>query len=159
MGLYFYHHTSVSDEKLFKKLILLPWYSSTCHLFFSPFSSDLNMELRNISQNFCQPHMTIWWCNIISSPWSICAKAETMQIYHIYGIMTIFPKTQQFFFIACAGLQVITASFKQYFPNLMISRVNARKCCKELLKIRIIYTKTPSHFILLAKREYGSHIS
>lgn len=79
-----------------------------------------------------------------------------MQICHICGIMTIFPKTEQFF-TACAGLQVITASFKQYFLNLMISRVNARKCCKELLKIRVIDAKTPSHFILFTKREYGSH--
>jgi len=81
-----------------------------------------------------------------------------MQICHSYGIMTVFPKTEPFF-TACAGLHVITASFKQYFPNLMISRVNVRKRCKELLKVRVIYTKTPSHFILFIKTEYGSHIN
>lgn len=150
MALFFWHRTSVLGEKLFKKLNLLPWYTSTCHLFLSPFSFPLNMELRNRTQNSCQMHMTMWWCNIISSPRSICAKAETMQICHIYGIMTVFPKMNQFF-TACAGLQVITTCLKQYFPKLMISRVNARKCCKELLKISVIYTKTPSHFILFTR--------
>lgn len=56
--------------------------------------------------------------------------------------MTIFPKAVQFF-TACVGFQVITTYLKQYFLNLMISRVSARKYCKELLKMRVIYTKSP----------------
>lgn len=54
-----------------------------------------------------------------------------MQISCIYGIVTIFPKTKQYF-SACARLYVITTSFKQYFPNLMISRVNMSECFKGL---------------------------
>lgn len=101
---------SVSDEKLFKKLNLIPWYSSTCHLFLSPFSSRLNMALRNGSQNSCQLHITMWWCNIISFPWSICAKAETMQICHIYGIMTIFPKQSNFLLLVLGSKSLLHLS-------------------------------------------------
>lgn len=142
-------------KNYFKKSNILPWYSSACQLFLSSFCSHLILELRNSSQNSGQLHMIIWWCNKISSPWSICAKTEAMQICCIYRIMTIFPKTVQFF-IAFAGLQVITASFKQYFLNLMISRVNARKYCKELLKMRVIYTKTP-FFSVYKERIWQSH--
>lgn len=139
-----------------KKWNILFWCSSTCHLFLSPFCSHLILELRKSSQNSGQLHMVMWWCNIISSSWSICAKTETMQICCIYRIMTIFPKAVQFF-IASAGFQVITTSLKQYFLYLMISRVSARKCCKELLKMRVIYTKS-SLFFLFTTREGGSHI-
>lgn len=80
-----------------------------------------------------------------------------MQICCIYKIMTIFPKAVQFF-TACAGFQVITTSFKLYFLNLMISRVNARKCCKELLKMRVICTKGPFFFFSVYKeRMWQSH--
>lgn len=135
-----------------KNLNIPPWCSSTCHLFLFPFCSHLILELRDSSQNSGQLHMIMWWCNIISSPWSTCAKTETMQICCIYKIMTIFPKAVQFF-TACAGFQVITTSFKLYFLNLMISRVNARKCCKELLKMRVICTKGPFFFFFCLQGE------
>lgn len=65
-----------------------------------------------------------------------------MQISHIYGIITIFPKTKQCF-TAYIQFQAITTSFKKYFHNLMISRVNVKECCKKLLTEPLI----PSHFI------------
>lgn len=73
-----------------------------------------------------------------------------MQISRIYGIMTIFPKIKQYF-SACARFYVITTSFKQYFPNLMISRVNVSECFKGLLSYRASHSKTPSHFIHVYK--------
>lgn len=58
-----------------------------------PFLLSSKYGVKELLPDSCQLHRTMWWCNIISFLWSICAKAETMQICHIYGIITTSPKT------------------------------------------------------------------